>query len=298
MRMSNTPDVSIRPAEPADIPAIRGILAAYGNDDDPATRLGADIVGPYVTHLIAHHRALLAETAGGEHDGFVVAYGAVTFAGSIAHLADLFVRDGLRGQGIGTRLLRALFADTTHRTTFASDDPRAMPSYVRAGMLPRWPLLYLDGSEDAVGRLDPAVHQTRDADPLALATLEALWTDNWRPADHAFWASQAGADAFVVIDGGGEPVALGYGRSRQLSASGRALDRLVVAPDADPVATVAAAIRRVPRGGSTSITLPGPHPALPMLLRCGFRITNQDTYMAGPADAIDLLRLLPNNGML
>jgi hypothetical protein len=228
----------------------------------------------------------------------VVAFGAVTIAGPVAHLADLFVRDALRGRGIGGRLLRALFADTAYRTTFASDDPRAIPAYVRAGMLPRWPLLYLDGSSEAVARLEPAGYAARSSDPAALATLEAYWTDVWRPDDHAFWASQADADPFLVEDAGGTPVAVGYGRARQVSPNTRALDRLVIAPDADPVATVAAAIRRVPRGGVTRITLPGPHPALPSLLRAGFRITDQDTYMAGPVDPVDLLRLLPNTGLL
>ena len=299
MTTPSEPAVAIRPASGADIPAIRRVLTAYGNDDDPATPPGPDIVGPYVAQLIAHHRAVVAEAvpSGGGPD-LIVAYGAVAFVGPVAHLADLFVRDEFRGCGIGTRLLRTLFADTSVRTTFASNDPRAIPAYVRAGMLPRWPLLYLEGTEVAAALLDPADHEIRPADPSTLATMEAYWTDIWRPADHAFWASQAGADPFLVVNGRGEPAGLGYGRARQVSPTTRALDRLVIAPDADPVAVVAAAIRRVPQGGNATITLPGPHPVLRVLLRCGFRIVDQDTYMSGPSDPIDLLRLLPNNGML
>ena len=287
---------SIRPATSADIPAIRRLLCAYQNDDPPETRVGPDIVGPYVAHILAEHVAMVA--AAGVDDADVVAYGAVAAAGRGSHLADLFVREDLRGQGIGTRLLNALLAGRTLRTTFASSDPRAMPAYVKAGMLPRWPLLYLEGLPEAVAQLDAGWHVVRGATNQEVCALEADWTGANRPADHAFWASQAAADVFVVLDGSGSAVAAGYGRGRQASCSSRALDRLVIAPGVDPVPPVAAAIRRVMQAGSVAITVPGPHPALPSLLRAGFTIADSDVYMAGPSDPVDPARLLPNNGML
>jgi hypothetical protein len=228
----------------------------------------------------------------------VVAFGAVVVTGRAAHLADLFVRGDLHGRGIGGRLLEALLDGTSIRTTFSSDDPRALPLYVRAGMVPRWPLLYLEGPPDAVERLDPGRHVVRGGGHLEIAALEANWTGADRPADHAFWTSQPAGDGFVVLDGGGSPVAAGYGRGRQVSRTSRALDRLVIAPGTDPVPPVLAAIRRVMRDGSVVLAMPGPHPALPLLLQCGFRIVDRDQYMAGPSDPVDPARLLPNNGML
>ena len=128
---------SIREATEDDLPAIRAILAAHGND---GAIVIADVVGPYLRHLIAHGRARVAI-----EDGAVVGFGATVDAGGSGHLADLFVRADRLGQGIGRPLLDAVFGDAERRTTFASDDPRALPIYVRAGMRPFWASLYVEG---------------------------------------------------------------------------------------------------------------------------------------------------------
>jgi hypothetical protein len=79
-----------RPATPDDIPTIRAILAAHGNDG-PVTRV--DIVGPYVRHLVTRHRAMLTE-----EEEVAVAFGAVVDAGLSVHLAGLFVVPDRLGQ--------------------------------------------------------------------------------------------------------------------------------------------------------------------------------------------------------
>jgi len=84
---------SIREATDDDLPAIREILAAHGND---GAIVVADVVGPYLRHLIAHGRARVAV----EGDS-VVGFGATVDAGASVHLADLFVRADRLGQGIG-----------------------------------------------------------------------------------------------------------------------------------------------------------------------------------------------------
>ncbi len=155
-----------RPATPEDVPVIRGILAAHGNDG-PVTRV--DIVGPYVRHLVTRHRTLLTE-----EDGVAVAFGAVVDAGLAVHLADLFVVPDRLGQGLGRPLLAALLADAPWRTTFASDDPRALPIYVRAGMTPLWPTLHVEG--DATSLAMPPGLDVVAALPDELAALELAWT--------------------------------------------------------------------------------------------------------------------------
>ena len=278
---------TIRPATPADVPAIRRVLAAHGND---GPIVGADIVGPYVRHLIAHHRSLVVD-----EDGELVAFGAVADAGVAHHLADLFVAPERLGQGHGARLLDALLEGLDVRTTFASDDPRALPLYVRAGMTPVWPQLYLEGSASL---LPPTAAQLTTADATAdeLAGLERRWRGVDRPADHAYWASAPEADAFTVRSDG-EPIALAYARIRQ-PVRARNLGRVVGRPDVDPVPPILVALRRAARDLPLDFSLPGPNPALPVLLAAGFRVVDRDTAMESRPGLIDPTRFLPDPGLL
>jgi hypothetical protein len=242
-----------------------------------------------VSHLINHHRAMVSTI-----DGVVVAYGAVADAVVATMLADLFVDRERLGQGIGRPLLTALFEGSTRRATFASDDPRALPLYVRAGMAARWVSLYLSGPSTAI---EP--QPDLDVDPATsgeIAELDRTWTGAFRPIDHAYWASQPEADAFVVSDAAG-PVAAGYARARQITEL-RVCDRLVLRPDADPVAPVLEAYRRTGRGGGVRAIVPGPNPVLRALLERGFVIDDRDQYLASDDDIVDPIHLLPNPGML
>ena len=277
----------VRPATPGDIPEIRSILTEYGNDGPHPVH---DIVGPYLDHLTATGRTLVVP-----EDGKLAAFGSTIATGHGRHLTDLFVRSERLGQGIGRPLLDALFADDWPRTTFASDDPRALPIYIRAGMSPFWPCLYLLGSAAVLPDLDRSL-ATEDTDSSWLAVLEQEWTGAERPVDHEFWARQADADPFVVMDEG-EIVAGGYGRARQ-KGSERAMDRLLVRADRDPIGPIVAALRRVARGGNVLACLPGPNPAVAPLLEAGFRLEDRDTYMASEPDLVDPTRFLPNPGML
>ena len=281
---------TIRPAGPGDVAGLRALLAAHGNDG-PVVPDGVDVVGPYVRHLVAQHRVLLTEEAGD-----AVAFGAVVDTGRCLMLSDLFVHPDRLGRGLGRPLLAALFGTAERRATFASADPRALPVYVRAGMTPLWVNLYLDGASALLP--DPAPElAVRAMRPGEGATLEAAWLGAGREADHAYWAAQPGADAFVVEERGGV-VAIGYARARQASAA-RALDRLVVRPGIDPVAPAVEALRRAGGpGGPLHACVPGPNPLLPVLLESGFRIVDQDQYLASHTDIVDPVRLLPNPGLL
>jgi len=277
----------IREATLDDEAEIRSVLAEHGNDGPHPT---IDIVGPYVRHLIATAHAFVVD----EGDR-LAAFGATIETGHGRHLTDLFVRSDRLGQGMGRPLLDAVFGAAWPRTTFASDDPRALPLYIRAGMTPLWPHLYLLGAGSSLPDGGREL-TTESADAPRLAALDRDWTGVDRPVDHAFWTSQSGADAFVVLDAG-EVVAGGCGRDRQLGPA-RALDRLVVRPDREPLGPIYAALRRVARDGKVLVGLAGTNPAVRPLLEAGFRIEDQDTYMASEPDLIDPARLLPNPGML
>jgi GNAT superfamily N-acetyltransferase len=281
--------VEIRGATDADVPAIREILAAHGND---GPILVADVVGPYLRHLIARGGARVAT------DGeLVVGFGATIDAGRCVHLADLFVRPDRLGQGIGRALLGEVFGPSTRRTTLASDDPRALPLYVRAGMQPLWASLYVEGPSDRIVGLPGSIRiEPSTADERA--AIERAWTGADRSLDARFWASQPDADGFDVLDGDGV-VAVGVARARQASPI-RVLDRLVVNPDpaVDPLPATLAAIARAGRGGVVLACIQGPSPVLRPLLELGFRIADRDQFMASEPGLIDPARLIPNPGML
>ncbi len=277
---------TIRPATVDDIPAIRAILAAHGNDGPIVT---GDVVGTYLRHLIEHHVALVSEL-----DDEVVAYGASVDAGVAVHLADLFVRADRLGQGIGRPLLAAVLGDATRRTTVASEDPRAIPLYVRARMAPLWTLLNLEGDASRLP-LDPAL-SVEGGNAETLAALERDWTGVARLLDHRHWASRPRADPFVVV-AGGEPIAVGHARARQ-GSSLRVLDHLRLRPDAEPVGPVLVAVARAAAAGPVTVSLLGPHPALPVLLNAGLRIVDRNEFMASDPSLVDPLRLLPDGGLL
>ena len=287
--MTAAAGAAIRRATLDDIPAIRRILAAHDNDG-PVAPEGEDIVGPYVRHFVEHHRALVTEA-----DGEVVAFGSVLDTGRTRMLADLFVEPGRLGQGLGRPLLTELFEDSPVRATFASSDPRALPLYVRAGMTPLWPCLYLEGEASQLPAADTTL-TVWDASPGELTVLEQTWTGAVRPLDHAYWATLPKGDAFVVEDAEG-PVAFGYGRAKQTSAT-RDVERLLVRPAADPLGPVLAALARVARGGRVQACLFGPSPVLPVLLEAGFHVVDRDQFLCSDPALVDPARLLPDPGML
>lgn len=278
---------SIRAATLDDVAQIRSILAEHGNDGPIEN---ADIVGPYVAHLVTNGRALVAD-----EDHGLVAFGATVATGRGRHLADLFVRTDQIGRGIGRSVLDAAFGDDWPRTTFASDDPRALPLYIRAGMLPLGICLYLEGPAASIPRLDGDL-AVEPADPSRVADLEREWTGIDRSVDHAYWASQADSDVFVIVDAR-RAIAVGHARARQVGRA-RALNRLVVAPAISPVPPILAALRRAARGGPVMATFLGANAAVRPLLDGGFRIVDRDTFMASEPGLVDPDRLLPNSGLL
>jgi GNAT superfamily N-acetyltransferase len=281
------PAAALRPATLDDLAPIRSILVAHGNDGPVVV---ADIVGPYISHLIGRGRAHVAII-----DDEVVGFGAAIDAGRAVHLADLFVHPERLGQGIGKALLDAVFEGAIQRTTFASDDPRALPLYVRAGMQPLWAGLYVQGPSAALPSTAANI-RTESAAWDRLAALELDWTGFDRTVDHAYWGAMPDVDPFVVRDDDAV-VAFGYARTRQ-AVRIRILDRLVIHPDAEPVGTALAALARAGRGGPVTVCMSGPHPALRPLLEAGFRVVDRDQFMASGPAIVDPIRLIPHSGML
>lgn len=284
-------DVTIRSAVVDDVPGIRSILDAHGDDDPPDSPV--DVIGPSLAHLLATGSVAVGEDAG---SGRIVGFGAVVTNGRSTHLCDLFIHPDRLGAGIGRRLLAQLFVEPGPRTAFSSDDPRALPLYARLGMQPLWPNLYLDGDATRLPPLQDGIH-CEPATPETLNRLEFAWTGVDRSADHAHWASLPEARPFVVTRSA-EPEAIVHARRRRRGA-GRWIERAVVAPDADPVPLLLAAfVEAADGGGPIAGCIPGPNPLLRPLLELGFRIVDRDTYMATPDVELDATRLMPHPGLL
>jgi GNAT superfamily N-acetyltransferase len=290
VRGAARPAIELRPAREDEHVAIdAGVVA-----NDPPSRghnpmpLGNQL--PYLGHLLEHGTILVAEL-----DGRVAGFGASIDIGVAVHLADLFVAPDLHGRGIGGRLLPVLFGDRWPRTTYSSDDPRAMPLYIRAGLRPRWPNLFVHGDARAlppVGGLE-----TVELGVDEVASIERRWSGLDRRRDYGFFVeAMPGGRGFVVRRGRRE---LAVGSSRQrLHGRGRALDRLVVAPDAEVVpATLAGIGFAADDDGRLAISIGGPHPVLPILIGAGFRLVDRDTFMSSTPGLLDPERTLVQTGI-
>lgn len=245
--------MDVRPAADEDFPAIARIATA---NDEPD---GAD--PRYVAHLRDNGRFLVAEA-----DGVLAGYCGVRRTTEATMLTDLFVDPDRHGGGTGRRLLAVALDGAGERFTFASRDPRAMSLYVRHGMTPRWPLLYLSGPPPGAGGLRAERLPVGEA-----GQAEHELTGRDRTADYAYWGTTPDATGLVVRDGG-RTVAAGV-------AVPGTLFHLLTADGYDPAATLASALATFDTG-RVRLCLPGPHPALPYLLEARWRIEDVDQHLA------------------
>ena len=256
----------IERAGPEHLDGVRAIAADYGNLDEwPARPDALDFELREAALWVAHEDGAVARLRG---------------------------RDAPRGGGAPRRHVRrarparpgdrpglleaALPADGV-RITFASGDPRALPLYVRAGMRPLAPLLYLQGTSTAGAAAAPVRvdgHRGGRARRGARAAAAGRsCSRSWPRPARTRCSARAPAP---TPSSGPSPAAPGSGRRRRTPAS--------CSPSRPPRARPTAASR---------LALCGPHPALAPLLAAGFRVTGADTYMASHPDALDLLTYLP-----
>ncbi len=137
--MNPSPLSSIRPATTGDFDRIAAI-AAEGDSSDSNAR--------YLSYVADHGRLLVAvlDEGVGAFGGMVPVSMGDSGDTPVAMVTDLFVTVGHRGRGLGEALLDELLDGHPRRMTASSKHPAAVPAYRRAGMQPRWNLLYVEGT--------------------------------------------------------------------------------------------------------------------------------------------------------
>ena len=282
--------MTVRPAMDADLAAITAILEA---NDEPVSWPGVPRA-PYVDHLLTRPglRLVVAEL-----DGVVAGIAGSIEVGSRDRrfLTDLYVDPGRQSRGLGTALLREAMAGAGERMTFSSRDPRALGAYIRSGMRPWWPLLYLEVEAGRLRAEDAGV-EARPADVAETAALSNAWTGIDRTPDFAFFDRLPESAGFVVVIDGA-PAAIGWAR-KELHAPGRWLDHATFAPGADPVRAALGVVRAAAGTERLGAAVPGPHPAVGALLDRGVRIDGTDTFCATDRDLLDPATLFPSPGTL
>jgi len=272
--------VRARAAKAEDLLNIRAIAEQYG--DRWLTR------PDYLDHELEHGRLAVAE-----EEGRILAYGAALKRGGRDYLADLFVLPPHLGRGAGGAILRELFPEPGERFTFASGDPRALPLYVRFGMRPFEPMLYLAGDPEAAARLGGDTDRLREVDPDDVVEMDHEASGRLRPEDHAFLRS-AGAVA-LAGDAGGP----GYGYVRVVPGRDGGTDALLGPSGTTgegrlPVLVSSLVRWAARRADHVRVALLGSYPGLNDMFDAGFRITDQDTFMATSAAMLDGTRYQPS----
>jgi GNAT superfamily N-acetyltransferase len=291
---------TIRHATAVDLAPVADIWyeAAFGDERAPPPLRGVPSL--YLHELETRELFVL------ERDGQVVAFAALINRGPLAFLADLFVTTTHRSAGLGHRLLRdVLPRDGRICCTVSSNDPRALPLYVRSGMRPRWPHVSLRADLAQLRALAPEDVEVIEAsaeDP-ELVRWDAEIGGRPRPEDHAYWVRRRGGVPLWFARRGQR---VGYGVLQTHS------DDLLRSPDAvtlgpigarvrdDAVACVQAAVGWVREHAKVArISVTGPHPALAPLLRLGFRVTAVETFCSTADESfVDVHRYISSGGDL
>jgi GNAT superfamily N-acetyltransferase len=261
--------VILRDAGPSDLDAVYDVwyateIVGIPNPPPPRTM-------PWFGHLLDVGRLVVAEERGA-----VIGFAGLLDLGSCVALSDLFVRPDLQSHGVGGTLLDELLPSGRPRVTMASADPRALASYARRGMRPRWPAYYLSAT----------AAQVRECPWPALDVRElALDEYDWPlPGDVPYHRALGARPLAIEREGGRLGTALVVDASPQRLFHDDTTEVLETTVDDtdDAAPAVLAVVAYVLRGGASRLVVqvPGPHGALAPLLDRGLAITDVDTACA------------------
>src|SRR5262249_9501289 len=140
--------MELRPARVDDLGQIYDVwyeTEVVGLADPPPPR-----TMPWFGHLLSVGQLTVAVDG-----GVIVGFAGVLDYGRCVALSGLFVGPSWQSQGVGGGLLDGALAAGRAAVTMASGGPRAVASYVRRGLLPRWPAYYIAASPEQLRDFDP-----------------------------------------------------------------------------------------------------------------------------------------------
>jgi GNAT superfamily N-acetyltransferase len=262
----------VREAGPDDLSSVYDVW--YATETEGLAAPPPPGTMPWLAHLRQVGRLVVAVD-----DRAVVGFAGALDHGCCVALSDLFVRPERQSQGIGTALLDAVLPPGRPLVTMASADPRAVASYVRRGMRPRWPAFSVHAASADIRDVPDPAGTELDVAPLALDAY------HWQLCGDEAHYERLGARPVVVRDGDRElGTALVLTGSPQRLAHPDAAELLESsAHEADDAAAlVLAVVAQMVTAGATRVIaqVPGPHGALRPLLDRGFAITDTDLACA------------------
>lgn len=273
--------VEVRSATLDDLPDLAQVALAT---NQPTEGTGAD--PRYATHLLTRGRLVVAVG-----DSRVVGYAAAISVLGIQQLTDLFVLPEVHGEGIGGQLLDAVWGEGGARATFSSGHPHALPLYVRAGLRPLWPLVYVTGDPVALP-LPSRSLIVEDVAPEVAAEAESVLGGGDRRSDYALWSVRPQARTFVVSDGR-RTVAAGATGADEPNVEVSHLRVVESTYATDALLGVVGQLT-----DRATVAIPGPNDALPVFIASGWQVSDIDHFMATSDDLVDPNVLFPHPGLL
>jgi GNAT superfamily N-acetyltransferase len=299
-------DTAYRPACEADLPAMRMVQGLALRD--LAVREGRDVSNmPLDAEPTAPMRYLLRSGPDmswvAVRDGQVAGFSQGFVRGDLWFLSNLFVHPEAQGGGTGAALLQRCLAAGLRRgagvrAVASSPDRSAQALYVRAGMIPRFPLFALEGRVEALAALPATRMRIVQPKPSAiwirrLGSLDEYAWGRRRDADHRFGHLQMKLGC-IALSGGTQQLAgyvyYGGGQVGPLCARTPRLQLELLRAAGDAIGGDGAA--------KLTVTVPGVNAAvLTALLQTGFRIDYSNLFMASrPFGRFD--RYVPSGGTL
>jgi len=274
-----TADVRVRSA---DLEDFEGIAAVAVATDQAGEGAGAD--PRYAGHLLSRGNLVVAT----DRDE-VVGYAATTRIDDSDLLSDLFVLPQLHAQGIGRALLDEVWTDAPARMTFSSSHPSAVPLYLRYGLVPRWPVVYLAGDASA---LPPSSLVVDEVSSEQAAKIERKLGGGDRAVDYGYWTARPNARA-VVVRTDLEDVAVGCigGDGKE-----RGLSHLRVGEPTAAADALLAVLHSTT--GRLTVAAPGPISGVTTLISNGWRVLDIDLFAATRPGLVDPEVIFPHAGLL
>jgi GNAT superfamily N-acetyltransferase len=298
-------DVTYRLAREDDLPSMRliqskalydlvvtrsgGIASAVPITDEPSSEMN---------HLLRTDPKLAWLAL---EDGRAIGLSVGFVRGDLWFLADLFVLPEAHGKGVGAELLKRCLAGGIERgarirAVASSHDQSAQTLYVKAGMVPRFPLFGIEGAARGLCDLPSASTSVKDRiRPAAgskawirrLGDLDEVIWGRRRDREHRLWLSDFRLNCLTILNASDDLVAYAYFSSAACPPPWNC-DPGRIGPVAARSARHQLSLLRAvgdalsgETGAKVEFRIPGINmTVLSALLRAGFRIDHVGQFMA------------------